>query len=267
MNRLSTIAALSGALLLGACAGDGAMMSEKRPATPPGGVWEVTEAAAVDAPATPPSPYLGQRLALYGQAAGDPAGRLCKAPRYLGYEASPSLVLGVAGSESLGPVLEVTCDGQPFGTYVGSADGALRTRVNAWLLTLRRTDAVEAAAVAPEPVVAAAPLPDPAPAATTATNTAPPPQPAVAPPPRRAGGALVYLASYRTAATARAGFDRLTPHSTVLAKAPMVLKEVDLGAKGRWVRLFAEAPDATQGKLLCAQLGKRLPACGMGWAK
>lgn len=276
MNRLSIATALSAALLLGACASEPPLMSDKRAATPPGGVWKITDAVAVDAPAAGQAPYLGQHVELYTEFAGDPAGRLCRAPVYQGYEAPPSLVLGVKGEDAPGPVLEVTCEGEAFGTYVRGPDGGLRTRVNAWLLTLDRAPAAmgppermvppppspalapQPPAPAPEPV-AAPPLPPP--------PLSPPPVAAPAPGAKPAAGPLVYLASYRTTEGARAGFERLVPHSAILGKSTMVLKEVDLGAKGRWVRLFAQAPDAARGTALCGQLGKRLPGCGVGWAK
>jgi hypothetical protein len=252
MLRLSTAAALTSILVLAACAGDAPMMSERRPATPPGGIWEVIEAANVASTGGTQSPYIGQRMALFADTAGDPAGRVCKVPTYLGYEAPAALVLG-QGEDAHRPVLEITCAGESFGTYVGSADGALRTRVSSWLLTLKRI-------AEPQPP----PIAQPTPIASPQSEPVAPP---VAAPVRAASGPLVYLASYKSPEAARKGFEMLTKHSAMVAKSVMVLKEVDLGAKGKWLRLFAQAGDAAQTKKLCAELGKRLPACGGVWAK
>ncbi|CAA7626034.1 conserved exported hypothetical protein [Magnetospirillum sp. LM-5] len=243
-------------LFLAACASQQSEpMVTKVAAMPPGGMWEVVGAAAVEPSPTPmASPYLGQKMMLALDAAGDPAGRLCKTPVFQGWDASPATVLGPTRGEAtrsgaVRPVLEVMCDGQSFGSYVSQPDGSLMTRVNNWVLTLNRA----APPPAPPPVML---TPEPAPVA------APTPAPAPAPAPMLEKRTLVYLASYKTEGSAQAGWKVLAKASPILAGQKPSTQSVDLGKKGKWVRLYAMASDEDERAKLCKQLGKLVDECG-----
>lgn len=241
---LSKAAILAAMLMLGACAAPGPEARRTVPA--PGGVWEVTEAVAMS-PMPAPSPYVGQRIALYGDLAGDPSGQICREPLYQGFEAAPALVLGTRGDTQSRPVLEVVCFGETFGTYVAVDDDRLKTRVNAWLLTLERaSDLPPIATSEPRPIVAVA---------------------QAAPAPTVSPGRLVYLASYKNEATAKAGFATLTRHSAILARLPMVTRDLDLGARGTWIRLYAQTADNAEAARLCAELKPHLAGCDIAWAR
>jgi len=255
MNRLAVICAAAASLALGACASDPqpvASAPAKRMVTPPGGLWEVVEAVAVDPTGTDKSPYLGQKLALYENSAGDPAGRTCAKPVYMGWEADAASVVGAAAAKpgEKRPVMDVTCDGEAFGAYVGMADGSLMTRVNNWALTLKRVPAEAMMAKAPEP----APAPEP-------VKVEPPqPEPAkMAAPDKRS---IVYLASYKNEQTAKSGWKALAKKSPILAKQEPVITPFDLGKKGKWYRLYGLAADEAERAAICKQLGKLVDECG-----
>lgn len=243
MNRFVVICAAMAGFTLSACAADPQpRMSApiKRAVTPPGGQWEVATAVAIGPTGANASPYLGQRLALYEKSAGDPAGRSCAKPVYMGWDAPAASVVGAAapaGDESR-PVMEVTCDGAAFGTYVGLADGTLMTRVNDWALTLKRVPAAAMVAKA-EPV--------PVPMAKPVT------------PDKRT---IVYLASYPNEAKARAGWKVLAKTSPILARQQPILTPIDLEKKGKWVRLYGLAADEAERATICKQLGKLVDECG-----
>ena len=241
-------------LLLAACAAPQSSepMVAKVPAAPPGGVWEVTAAAEADPSASPlTSPYLGQKMMLSADVAGDPAGRICRSPVYQGWDSAPRRVLGnspavaAARSDSVRPVLDVSCGEQPFGAYLSQPDGSLMTRVNNWVLTLNRVPDV------PKPAdpVAVTPLP--------ASPPEPPPAlPALSP------QTLVYLASYRTEASAHKGWAVLAKASRILAVQKPMTQMVDLGKKGKWVRLYGMAANESERATLCRQLAKLVDECG-----
>lgn len=249
MNRFVIACAV---LALSACAADPQpQMSAppaKRAVTPPGGQWEVTQALAVEPTGGNVAPYLGQKLGLYDKSAGDPTGRSCDKPVYMGWQASAASVVGSAAKgDEPRPVMEVTCQGEAFGTYVGMADGSLVTRVNNWLLTLNRVP--PEVAKAPEPAkMAEPPKPEPM------------PEPAkMAAPDKRT---IVYLASYRTEKQAQAGWKVLAKKSPILAKQQPVLNHVDLAKKGKWVRLYGLAGDEAERAAICKQVGKLVDECG-----
>lgn len=248
MNRLAVICAAAASLALSACASDPQPMASapaKRMVTPPGGLWEVVDAVAVDPTGTDKSPYLGQKLALYENSAGDPAGRTCASPVYMGWEADAASIVGAAAKPGeKRPVMDVTCDGQAFGAYVGMADGSLMTRVNNWALTLKRVSAEAMMAKAPEPVKVEPPQPEPAKMST---------------PDKRS---IVYLASYKNEQTAKSGWKALAKKSPILAKQEPVITPFDLGKKGKWYRLYGLAADDTERAAICTQLGKLVDECG-----
>lgn len=247
MNRIAVICAAMAGLALSACAADPQpKMSTlaKRAVTPPGGQWEVTEALAVEPTGSNSAPYKGQKLSLYEKSAGDPAGRSCDTPVYMGWEASPASVLGsgVKGDD-VRPVMEVTCKGEAFGTYVGMADGSLMTRVNNWVLTLNR--AAPEMAKAPEPVK----MPEPEPVK-------------MAEPAKPDSRTIVYLASYPSEKKAQAGWKVLSKKSPILAKQQPIFNSVDLPKKGKWVRLYGLAADEAERATICKQVGKAVDECG-----
>jgi hypothetical protein len=247
-------------LLLAACAGQPSEpMVTKVPSTPPGGLWEVTAAMAIE-PSSPAvaSPYLGQKMMLATEVAGDPTGRMCKNPLYQGWDSTPERVLGNAWrggetrSDAVRPVLDVSCEGLPFGAYLPQPDGSLLSRVNNWVLTLNR--APEPPKPVPPPVVAVAPpvplMPEPEPVK---------PLPAA---PALEKRTLVYLASYKNENSAHKGWEQLARSSPILAAQKPMTQMIDLGKKGKWVRLYGMANDDAERTTLCKQLGKLVDECG-----
>lgn len=248
-------AATLGLLVLAACADEPPRVTnDKHAVQPPGGTWEVTAAQAVEAPAKGASPYLGQRLRLAANEAGDAAGRRCSQPVYSGWNAGLAVVTGL-GSEKDGgdqqvAVMEVTCAGQPYGLYAGMPDGSLRTRVNSWLLTLTRQPE-------PPPMAEMAKPAEPMKMAEPAKMAEPPKAtPAIDP------RALVYLASYRSEESARRGWTVLTKASPILARQSAILQTVTLKGKGEWVRLYGMAADAGERTAICKQVAKAVDECG-----
>jgi len=258
MNRIAVICAAMAGLALSACAADPqSQMSApiKRAVTPPGGQWEVTEALAVEPTGSNAAPYMGQKLGLYDKSAGDPAGRSCDKPSYMGWDAPAASVVGsTAKGEDSRPVMEVTCKGEAFGTYVGMADGSLMTRVNNWVLTLKRVPAE--IAKAPEPAPAAEPAKVAEPAKPEPAKMAEPDK--RTPDPRT----IVYLASYPTEKKAQAGWKVLAKKSPILAKQTPIFNHVDLEKKGKWVRLYGLAADETERATICKQVAKVVDECG-----
>ncbi|HSV29998.1 MAG TPA: hypothetical protein VLL76_10580 [Candidatus Omnitrophota bacterium] len=119
---------------------------------------------------------------------------------------------------------------------------------------------------APAEPVAEAPPPPPAPAPAPEPVAAPAPAPepakAEAPAPAPDKRTLVYLASYKTEATAMRGWKILAKASPVLAKQTPVTTKVDLGKKGKFVRLYGMAADEAERASICKQVGKRVDECG-----
>jgi hypothetical protein len=249
MKRLAVVLS---ALALAACAAEPgtpvASQAAPQPATAPGGEWEVNQDWPAEAVGVLASPYLGQPVTLDAQRAVDAAGRLCKTPSYWLTTATAAEALGnpaqpqAARDATPRAVLTVTCDGQPFATLVNQPDGSWLTRANSWVLRIGRP------VPKPAPVVEMAPAPAPAPAPVAA--------------PRHDPRTLVYLASYKTEAHAKAGFKTLGKSSPILAKQQPVTQAVDLGKKGKWVRLYGMAASEAERAAICKQLGKQVDECG-----
>jgi hypothetical protein len=234
------------ALALAACAAEPQTpVASAQPAPAPGGEWVVTQDWAAEAVGALSSPYLGQPVTLDAQRAVDPAGHLCKTPSYGQSAISPFDALGhpaqpqAANDHAPRTVVTITCEGQPFATLVAQPDGGWLTRSGSWVLKLGR------------------PAPKPAPVVETLTPAAP-----VMAAPRHDPRTLVYLASYKTEAQAQAGFRTLGKASPVLAKQQPITQAVDLGKKGRWVRLYGMAASEAERATICKQLGKRVDECG-----
>ena len=245
-----------GALALSACASQPTAMPNT-PASPMGGTWIVTDAFPAGGLTDMASAPRGQMVRLDAGMAGDVAGRACPWPSYRDSTMPLETALGgSAGSlPSNSAILDVDCAGQRFSTYAVMADGSLMTRHGAWLLRLERGDKL---ANNPAPMVPEAPpmmlLPTPEPAAVMAV--AAPPEPPAIP------AMLVYLASYKTEAWAKKGWGILSAQSASLKAAQPVTRSVDIKDKGTFIRLFAPAKDAAEGKRICAELGKTLSDCG-----
>ncbi|HLO77649.1 MAG TPA: hypothetical protein VK196_14420 [Magnetospirillum sp.] len=239
-------------MTLGACASGPAANSGGKPALAvaqaPGGHWAVVDDYAATAAA---SPYVGQPVTLDAGRAVDPAGRQCNAPSYWESRGTAEQAL----ETSLPPravrdsaprnVLTVTCAGQPFMVLVTEPDGSFLTRQNDRVLRVGEPLPL----AAPQAVVEATPIFLP---------TREPVQAKAKPDPRT----LVYLASYKSEAHARAGFKTLAKVSPVLARQQPITQSVDLGKKGQWVRLYGMAADEAERKAICGQLGKRVDECG-----
>jgi outer membrane protein TolC len=75
-------------------------------------------------------------------------------------------------------------------------------------------------------------------------------------------GRLVYLASFRTAAGAQRGWDQMQRLAPALTGQP-VLRPVDLGHKGRFIRVFAAAQDDVHADRICRELAASSAECGI----
>lgn len=269
MTRLAAKFVLSLAMLaLAACAAppEVPVTTNTRPAAPPGGNWVVVADYAAEAVGSLASPYMGQVVTLDQSRAIDAAGRLCKMPSYSQSEAPAGITLGnpVQPQAALQPrlrkIVTVTCEGQIFSTLVALPDGTWLTRINGWVLALAKEPAAKPVADVPVPDM---PKPD---MTVLQQSLADITQPPVSAPAKMTGNAdpriMVYLASYKTEAAAKSGFAVLAKASPILAKQQPVTQSVDLGKKGRWVRLYGMAADATERSKICGQLGKRVDECG-----
>ncbi|CAA7612357.1 hypothetical protein [Magnetospirillum sp. SS-4] len=245
---------LAGLLLLGACAAGPETMTAG-PGAASGGIWIVTDAFPAGAVTDAASVPRGQRVRLDAAVAGDPAGRICPWPEYGESRTRLGDALGAARSggelDREVVVLEVRCAGQRFARYAVQPDGSLLHRHGPWLLRLEHGEKL---AGDPAPMTLEAPMPTP-----PATASPPPPMAEIhAPPPP----VLVYLASYRTEVWARKGWTVLAAGSAGLRGLEPVTREVEIKGKGKFVRLFAPAPDAAAGKAICKDLGKVIGECG-----
>lgn len=271
MLARTTAAAL--VLAAAACAGE-----EPPPAPPPpaavaapGGMWVVTDAYPVaasyrDTPVVP-----GLRLRLDADEVTDALGRTCERPSWR--SPGPMTAGEFLGGPARGAefpelarpvqVAQAMCGDEAFGSYAQWPDGCLLSRQAGAMLRLERAETVRV----PLPV-AAMPVPMAAPVPLTPPASSPPaggPPAAEAPPARPAaeGQPLqpVYLASYGSEKTAEKGWRTLSTRFPALAGLKPLMKPVDLGAKGRFVRLFAQAAPA-DAKTLCGKLRRALPDCG-----
>lgn len=259
--KRSTLAltALTLALGLGACATEPETAApaapQPRAAQAPGGDWVVLDDYAAESVGALKSPYVGQPVVLEAGRAVDAAGRLCKTPAYwesldaadvaLGHPAQPQ----AAHDTTPRRTLSVTCDGAAFAVLVSQPDGSWLTRQNSWVLRLGK------------------PVPPPVPLAEAPRTAEPLPAPAPAPEPVKAKPqqdprTLVYLASYKSEAHAKAGFKTLSKASPILARQQPTTQAVDLGKKGKWVRLYALAANEGERATICKQLGKQVDECG-----
>ncbi len=256
MKRLTLATCVAGlGLALAACASDGGTTAQTAPqpqaTQAPGGEWVVRDDYAAQPMGTPTSPYLGQPVTLDGTRAIDPAGRLCNGPSYWESTGAAAESLGnpaqplAAHDPAPRRIVTVTCDNAPFAVLVAQPDDTWLTRQGGWVLRLAR----------PEPKPAA-----PLPMADAAPAQAPAPAPAAKP--KSDPRTLVYLASYRTEATAKAGFATLAKASPILARQQPVTQAVNLGKKGKWVRLYGLAADEGERTAICKQVGKRVDECG-----
>jgi hypothetical protein len=253
-----TVATLG--LALGACASEPEAVTpaaqQPQAAQAPGGDWVVAEDYAAEAVGALKSPYLGQTVTLDATRAVDASGRLCKTPQYWESASPAAVALGhprqpqAAHDPAARRTVAVTCDGSAFMALVAEADGGWLTRQNGWVLKLERP------AAKPVPLAEAAPTPAPAP------EPAPAPAPAAKAPVKQDPRTLVYLASYKSEAQAKAGFKTLAKASPVLATQQPVTQSVDLGKKGKWVRLYGMAASEGERATICKQLGKRVDECG-----
>lgn len=258
MKRLATTLTIAGlGLALGACASDPEMAAPAAPQPQaiqaPGGQWAVTADFAAESVGALTSPYVGQTVTLDADRAVDAAGGLCKTPQYWESTAPAAVSLGqpaqpqAAHDPAPRRTIAVTCGGAAFAVLVAQPDGGWLTRQNSWVLKLDKPQ--------PKPV----PLAEAAPAATPEPAPAHPP---VAAPPKQDARTLVYLASYKTEAQARTGFKTLAKASPILAAQQPTTQAVDLGKKGKWVRLYGLAANEGERTTICKQLGKRVDECG-----
>lgn len=112
------------------------------------------------------------------------------------------------------------------------------------------------------PVVLAEPEPMPAPMMDHKTHMPTEPMMAPAPTAMPDKRTIVYLASYKTEAAAHKGWKILAKASPILAQQKPVTHSVDLGAKGKFIRLYGMATDEAERTAICKQVGKRVDECG-----
>lgn len=257
----------------------------------PGGRWSVTEAM-------PAGDFTGVVVTLDPDLATDLSGRLCLEPTYRWGETSLAEVAGKAGASDQRGV-DVMCEGKPFASYASGPQDSLWTRLGNRVIRLDRGEvrtslssalqfpvalgaapkreiAADPAPAASKPIGVPKPRPELAPAAAAAVQPAarpsaapppPPPTPSVAAPaagpaPPPESQPLVYLASYNSEDKAMAGWKRLTRKVPALQQSQPVLHPVDLGEKGRFLRLFASAPAEWDARRICAELPELGPDCG-----
>jgi len=253
---LAVLATLAALATLSGCAGQ----PDSAPSAPSDaaryrGTWIVTDAFPSGVVGDPASAPRGQSVPMEASRAGDPAGRVCLTPAYAEERAPLASVLGAAapdwpGLGQVGPVLAVRCGAAPFASYAVMPDGALMTRYGGWVLRLEHGERL---AARPAPMVADA----------AAAAAPPPPPPAASPAPvAEAPRRLVYLASYKTEAWAKKGWDILAARSATLKGSRPVVRTVDLKDKGRFVRLFAGVGDDGAARAICGELGKAIAECG-----
>lgn len=113
--------------------------------------------------------------------------------------------------------------------------------------------------------------PTPAMASETAVATEPPaplllsptaPPPAAEATSASTGTHLVYLASFRTPAGAKRAWAEMQRRAPAMTGEP-VLRPVDLGRKGHFIRVFAQADDADHVARICGELGAASMECGI----
>lgn len=219
------------------------------------GVWTVIHAWPAGEVIGSPAPQ-GHTVILNPSSASDPLGRRCAAPVYA---VAPGRVTVALGIETYAPdeglILDVTCEGRSFARYVAHKGGLL-SAAEGWLFELqaasavladRRQAAMAAPTAVPQPMPAAAPKPAAKPAPAK-------PQPA-----KSAASGDVYLASYRSQESAQAGWAVLQRQAPVLRDLQPRFQAIDLGAKGRFVRLYATGGGADA---ICAAVKALSPDCG-----
>jgi hypothetical protein len=250
---MARVFALAAAVGLAGCAESPAdLVTPEPPSLAPGGLWVVTDVfpgstAAVDIDM---AKWRGRELRLDAQVAGDLTGRFCGNPHYgrdsmgkASFLGRPDRAADADLAESV-PVLRVTCAGQPFGDYALWRDGSLLALVNGYAIRLARPESLPVAAVA-----------EPLPAVPQEAHADPAPEP-------HGKRRLVYLASYRNIGGADRGWQTLKARSAPLAGLEPATREVVLGAKGKFIRLFVQAMDDDQAKHICRDLRRLLPDCG-----
>lgn len=255
---LRWLAAASGMLALAACASEPAGR-QTASAGPPGGTWVVTDVFPAGPVTDSGSAPRGQMVRLDAGMAGDAAGRACPWPSYRDGVMPLGTVLGASSGNAgalatMVGILDVSCAGQRYSTYAVMPDGSLLSRHGPWLLRLEHGEKL---ATNPAPMMADAPM-----------MLMPPPAMPAAPAAKAAAAApvatlLVYLASYKTEAWARKGWGILAAQSASLKTMEPVTRSVELKGKGTFVRLFAPAKDAADGKRICSELGKAITECGI----
>lgn len=271
-SRLAPAVAL--ALLLGGCAGEpeapAALPPSAAMVAPPvmapiftweGGVWVVTD--VFGGSSTAATRFIGLRLRLDKDEAGDLTGRTCSIPTYrqvgsteAAFLDHPERVAEFPALDHPVSVVEVQCDQQAFGRYARWKDGSLLAMQDGLAFRLAKWDSAAPTghlAVQPEPsemtVHPAAPSP----------SVPPPPAPK---PEEKATSRLVYLASYRDEATALHGWDILKQQAPQMEQLTPVMTKVELGSRGTFLRLQAKGLNEADAKKLCAQLASELPDCG-----
>jgi hypothetical protein len=258
------------ALTLGLAACASAEPAPSAPPPPvvkvPGGLWMVTDIFESGRGAKDPglAALIGQQVRLDVTEAGDVLGRTCAKPAYRQTEVSEAAFLGAVTRAREFPQLrrpvittEVSCGGEPFGTYAQWRDGSLMVRSGPLLVRLERAGS----AVVPARMAAIPPEASP-PQHTPAPRIIPAPAALPAAPATSVAKELVYLASYHDEKQALRGWASLTATSPTLAGLKPETRPVDLKAKGKFIRLFAVAHGRDQARKLCAEIKAQSPDCG-----
>lgn len=216
------------------------------------GPWTVVEVFASGPSRTTVPALTGQVVRLEPRDATDLLGRTCDSPGLTTVKTTRRDFFHYRTDKASGDgdqpvtVLRLSCGGQPFGDYAAwGRDGLLAWNQGYYLRLERGKRAVAEAVAAPASAA-------PAPAADHAVEAGPP--------------AALYLASYRSEASARIGWRDLAAQSPALAKLTPRMTPVALKGKGKFIRLFAEAPAADFAGI-CRALKAQSPDCGASYRK
>jgi len=280
-RRFLPLFSCAAALLLAACAsssGDapaaaGPASASAVPSVPaPNANWIVSD---VYDPGQLGYQMIGQVVRLTDNLAEDALGRTCLSPSYRPLSTTSAEALGRADDVSWNrPVkgFDIWCGAIPFGSYVMARDGSYLSRQGDAVLRFGLYKGDEGA---PPPALSMNPIIDsldwaqqhggPARLVHSASSAVAAPAP-VAAASSPANAHPVYLASYDTHKRAEQHWEKMQKSFPSLAGLTADYADIDLGKKGKFVRLYAVTSDTTAA--LCQPLLKNGYAdCGAVWGR
>ena len=292
MMRTNKAIRLVPLLALAACAAEPVAVNHVEPASSPAaasapwGKWVVTDSFPSGSGDAGAARLIGQEVVLDFALATEVGGRTCAQPIYRNGTMTEGEFLGNPARMAEFPALtrpvmvtEVYCGSALFARYGHWRDGSLLTGIGPAVLRLERvgtnqgvhiptvSPAPEIVPVTAEPIAVVAPPHTEHASAEPAHEMAndhqkPPTAKKPTPHKERAGEMQVYLASYLGEKAAHRGWELLAAKSPALATLEPETVPVDLGAKGKFLRLFAKGADESKAKAVCRELKAILPGCG-----